>query len=467
MKKGKSIIALLVVLVILLGSYVFIKRTPKKNNENKDISENVQVVNLNRNEITKVILTNDKGTITLDNNEKEWTVPNADFKLNQNEVNSLVNCFTPMHAERVVEEAAKDLDKYGLKKPIATADIMLKDGTKKELYLGSKTHIGNSSYVMIGGDEKIYSVDERYTSFFLADISGLRDRSLLAVNLNELTYAKLAEKQKPVIEIKVNNFQSDIEKSYNANHWLLSQPYSEPKEVNRDKMNDLINGFSQLSIEEFVEEHPKSLETYGLDKPSFEIELKDKTNTNKIYFGKDKDENTTYFKTHKSEAVYTMAKSKITPFKIKPFDLTLKTACSINVDDLDQIIIEAKGSKSVIDLSRTTKKAEKSGEKDEVVTTYHLDNEKIEESSFKDFYRSLIGILVDSEIDKKLEEKPEIKTTFILNKGDNKRITVNYVPYNDEFYAVFKNGKVDFVVAKNKVENMVNELEKIKKAKVQ
>ncbi len=463
MKKGKTIIALLGVLIILLVSYVCVKGIPKKNNENKNLSQSIQIINLNQNEITKVILTIDKNIITLEKNEKEWTVADSDFKLDQNELNSLVNCFTPMYAERVIEDAAKELDKYGLKNPFATAAVILKDGTKKELYLGSKTHVGNSYYLMISGDTKVYAVDERYTSFFHTNISDLRDRSLLAVNLKELTYVKLAEKNKPAIELEANNSQSEIEKAYNLNYWQLSKPYSEPKEVNRDKMNDIISGFSQLTIGEFVEDHPKSLEIYGLDKPIFEIVLKDKTNTDKVSFGKDKDENTIYFKTDKSEAIYTMPKSELRPFKIKPFDIILKVAYSINIDNLDQIIIEAKGNKSVIDLSRTTKKAEKQGEKDEVVTTYQVDNKEIEESSFKNFYKNLIGIFIDSEIDKSLEEKTEIKTTFILNKGDKKRVTVNYVPYNDEFYAVFKNGKADFVVARNKVENMLNELEKIKK----
>ena len=88
-----------------------------------------------------------------------------------------------------------------------------------------------------------------------------------------------------------------------------------------------------------------------------------------------------------------------------------------------------------------------------------MDSKEVEGKTFKKYYQSLIGILADAEKNRELEEKPEVKTTFFLNVGKNREVEVNYVPYDNDFYAVFRSGKAEFLVHKNQVKNMLDTLE--------
>lgn len=126
---------------------------------------------------------------------------------------------------------------------------------------------------------------------------------------------------------------------------------------------------------------------------------------------------------------------------------------------MDKIIIEAPGRTNVITLTRRTQKAEDEDEEDEVITTYRVDGKEVEEKPFKKYYQSLIGLLVDAELDRELEEQPEVKTTFFLNKGSVREVHVNYVPYDNDFYAVFVNGKSEFVISRRQVAGMLDTLE--------
>ena len=123
--------------------------------------------------------------------------------------------------------------------------------------------------------------------------------------------------------------------------------------------------------------------------------------------------------------------------------------------------MEGRGKTHTLTLSRETKKAENEDEEDEVVTTYMVNGKEVEEEAFKKTYQSIIGILVDAENSKQLEENPEIKTTFYLNKGTNREIHVNYVPYDNDFYAVFRSGKAEFIVNKEAVHKMLDKVEEL------
>jgi hypothetical protein len=128
----------------------------------------------------------------------------------------------------------------------------------------------------------------------------------------------------------------------------------------------------------------------------------------------------------------------------------------VNIEALDQLTIESNGNKDVFNLSRTTKKAEKAGEKDEVVTTYKMNGKDVEEDTFKKFYQQVIGISVDAENEKKITGKPDLKVTFTLNKGQKKEVIMEYIPFNADFYGAVRDGKSEFVVSKAQIQNLIN-----------
>jgi len=461
-KRQRSILALAVVLVVLVGAYFYVSNRPQEQTNDK---ESIEISKVAKDDIVKMVLESRDGTtLTFEKKDDEWTVdyPHP-VVLDQTSIDDIAYSFASLYAERLIDENPEDLSVYGLDKPVVVAKAFLKDGTQKVLYLGNKTPAGNTYYLMAEGDPKVYSVWMNHGEHFSSKLSDVRQRDLTEITTEGLTYLKIAKKGKPTIEIETNE-KSDDEPYLDLSVWRMIQPYNEPMGVSSDKFQNVLDAIASLSndaIKEFVEDEPQDLSKYGLDDPVAELIVKDDENTLHLYFGKDaEDGKTVYFKTADVNSVYTIEKSKIELLDTKPFDIVDKFAYIVNIDNVDKVVIEGRGKTHVLTLTRETKKAEKEGEEDEVITTYMVDGKEVEEKPFKEFYRSLIGISVDAEIDREMtEENPEVKTTFYLNKGSKREATISYVPYDNDFYAVFRSGRVEFVVAKSQVNKMLDDLE--------
>lgn len=465
MKKLWSLLALVLVLVLLSGSYVYLKNKPKKDNaKNNESAAKEQISQIDKDKITKMVLTSSKGEIVFEKKDKEWKIPNVNYKLNQTDIDDIAQSFANMQAETVVSDNGKDLENYGLKTPAVTAKAILSDGTEKVFLLGDKTPIGDTYYLMAKDSPKIYTVWMNHGEHFSTTIDKLRDKKFVTFESAETNYLKIVPANGKTIEIQVNTDKNDATQQYGINLFTLTKPYSKSRSVDSQKMQDATNAIASLEIESFVEDDAKDLSKYGLDKPSLEVEAKDnKNNAVHIFLGKDKDDKSVYFRTADSTSVYTIGKDKVKPLELDPFTIVDKFAYIVNIDNVDKIVLKGNGTSHTITLTRqVTKKAEKEGEKDEITTTYKVDDKEIKEDDFKKYYQILIGLTVDAEIDKKIEEKTEVTTTFYLNKGNEKQVTVNYAPYNENFYGVFRDGVSEFVISKDKVQKIFTELEALK-----
>lgn len=468
MKKLWSLLALVLALAILAGSYVYLKNKPKKddsaNNKNTETAAKEQISRVEKDKISKMILTSSKGEIVFEKKDKEWKIPNVNYKLKQTDIEDIAQSFASMEAEKVVADNAKELETYGLKTPVVTAKAVLNDGTEKVFYLGDKTPLGDTYYLMTKDSTKVYTVWMNHGEHFSTTIDKLRDRNFVTFEPQETNYLKIVPGNGRTMEIQLNIDKNDESQSYGLNLFRLVKPYSKPRSVDSEKMQAATNAIPTLEIKEFIEDDAKDFSKYGLDKPSLEVEAKDnKNNTVHIFLGKDKDDKSVYFKTADSKSVYTIEKDKVQPLKLDPFAIVDKFAYLVNIDTVDKIVLQGNGKSHTITLSRqVTKKAEKEGEKDEVTTTYKIDDKDIKEEDFKKYYQTLIGVLVDAEIDKKVDEKSEITTTYYLNAGSEREVTVKYAPYNENFYAVFRDGVSEFVVSKDKVQKIFTELEQLK-----
>jgi len=105
----------------------------------------------------------------------------------------------------------------------------------------------------------------------------------------------------------------------------------------------------------------------------------------------------------------------------------------------------------------------KLGAQEQVLTAYNIDGKAVSEEDFNDFYSSFASLSVDTECDRQVAAKPEVVVTYYLNKGPERQVTINFCPYNDDFYTVYRDGKADFIIAKSKVKSVLDSMIKIVK----
>jgi hypothetical protein len=168
-----------------------------------------------------------------------------------------------------------------------------------------------------------------------------------------------------------------------------------------------------------------------------------------------------YCKKPDSKEVFTINSNGLFFLDTKAFELIEKFVYIVNIDDVDAITISGLGCNHNLALTRKKKKAstEDSSEFDII---YQIDGEKVKEQLFKNAYQSIIGLTVESECPAQPKNNvPELSMTFTLNKGVQRKIQINYVPYDYDFYAVFRGGKAEFLISKDQVKTMLRELKEI------
>lgn len=461
MKKKKNIIILLVVFAVLIGGYVYLSKHPKKTPTSTATDNTISLMKTDVKKINQITINSKSGVLNLEKKGDNWQLKDSpSIKLVQSSVTNIASDFASLSAERIIDKNPTKLDDYGLATPAVTATATLDDGSKKVILLGNRAPSGPDFYLMVKDDPKVYLVAANVGSNLSATAADLRDKTLTQVDTTKLSYLKVVNDKARTIEIKANDSQTDQEKQVNLSSLILTQPYSRNFGIDSTKLQTILQGFPTFQISEVVEDNAKDLSKYGLDKPKYDVTLSDTDKNNlHLQIGNNKDSDYTYFKLDGSNTVYTMTGSNIEALNIDPLKIVTSFVYLVNIDDVDKIVVNSPGKENVMALSRTTQKAQKSGDTDTTTTTYTLDGKNVVEDKFKTFYQELVGLGIDAENDKQIPENPEITTTFTLNKGNNKVDKIEYCPYNDDFYGAFVNGKCEFLIAKSKVQKMVTDLQ--------
>lgn len=455
MKKVWRLLSMLIVLIVLVGIYIFAKDTPKKEETaNNTEVKTIELLKLEKDKIKKVAIKSQDNEITIEKQGDKWGVTGTQFPIKQDSLNNVVTTLSSLNADKLIAENPSDLQQYGLDKGNAIVTATMDNGEEKTVVLGNETPGGSSSYVMLKGVNNVYTVSSTSIGTLTVKLDDIIDKSIDMVDTEAVNYLKIVTGGK-TIELKPDQIQNSIGMGLN-----MFQYYSYPIETDGQKDKTLISALSSISVDEFVESNAKDLKKYGLDKPALQITAKDSNNKAiDILVGKNKDDSTVYFKMGSSGNVYTAAISQFDAFfNVKPFDLYDKFAYSVNIDSVDKIEIKAPSANYTMELSRETKKAENKDEKDTVVTTYKVNSNNVDESKFKQFYQNLIGLKVEAEKEKDVPEKPEVSIIYHFNTGADKVVAVTFTPYNDEFYSVYINGKSEFLISKSRVKDMLGSI---------
>jgi hypothetical protein len=465
-KQLTSLVALTVVLVMLFGGYVFLKNRPVETPEGPSgtVTPPEIISNIRYDKILKVVLESENGEVVMERKNKDtpWTMPGVTFRLNQSLMNELTDSFVLLRSQSVVEENPPDIEKYGLKTPAVTATAYLDDGTEKVLYLGDKTPTGNNYYLMVKGVDKVYTVVGNHGIRFSSTLNNFRDRSFGTVDINEVNYMRIKYADGRTMEITTDPKYTE-KQDFKVNQLSMLQPYNSIRAVNAEKFNNAIDHLTLMKIVHFVEDNPQDLSKYGLDKPRYELYVKDSMN-NLIHLlvGDDRDEEFVYIKIPGEPSVYTVDRVNMINVTLEPHDFLIKSTYMVNINQVDKIEIKDKDATTTITFDRQTKKAEKEGDEDEVITTYKIDGREIEEAAFRRLYQQIIGLIIDGDNNKSVPNDPDVTTTFYLNTGKERVVTIGYAPADQHYYAVFRDGHADFLIFRDKVNQMVTNIRNAK-----
>jgi hypothetical protein len=271
-QRYRQSIILLGVLAVAFAWYFGFEKTWKQRSKEKEESGK-QLVSLKKDDVTEleyVRVTNapdgverpaDFAPIVLEVKAKkigkDWhlTAPVEDLADNGTIEGMIATLVSAKH-ERVVEEAPKTLETFGLDHPAVT--VTIKGGGRAEtVKIGANTPVGYSSYAIGHGQTAVWRVSKSVRTSFDKDIFALRNKLVLPLSRSDL--------QEVEVQAKGSSY---LVKKESGDKWVLAR---EGIPADSTEWSKALNLWLDARAISFPETKGKSLAAFGLDTPRAKV----------------------------------------------------------------------------------------------------------------------------------------------------------------------------------------------------
>jgi hypothetical protein len=174
-------------------------------------------------------------------------------------IDRILQTLARAETSRTVSDSAADLAPFGLDPPQVSVEIRSADGPIETLQLGHKNPTGSHVYVRRDGRPTVYLTDTPLLSEAQMDLFQLRDRRVLSFQ------------QPEVRSLTLERGREQIEIVRDAGGWLLKKPLQ--VKADTDKIEGMLRKLSSAQVRAYVEEEPKHLSSWGLDRPELSVIL--------------------------------------------------------------------------------------------------------------------------------------------------------------------------------------------------
>ena len=157
------------------------------------------------------------------------------LRADQNAVSSVLSTVSSLSSERLIDAKASDLSEYGLAQPAVEVDITEKNNKTQKLLIGDSTPTGNAAYVALGGDPRVFTLENYNKNSLDKSENDLRDKRLLIFDQDKLSRVELQAKKQ------------DIEFGRNKDQWQILKP--KPYRADDSNVQDLIRKLADAKMD--------------------------------------------------------------------------------------------------------------------------------------------------------------------------------------------------------------------------
>ena len=477
-----TLVSLLLALAALIGVYVWYSNKPAKDNSDTATST-IDLATVDTTKLSSLHYIKDDADITLVQKDDSWiSQDEPDRPINQDYVKAILTAINDIKADRVIMEKPDNLADYGLAEPVASLQATMTDGTTVTVKIGNATSDSKGYYGMVNDDGKVYllpvemgSALQYNNTQMTAVITG---PEITAANISHIT---ITNRDGQDFDLNYIDDKSLDNTGNNLYSWNIIKPYGKGYTADSTKVSDLQSNYTTFTYTSCVDYKGEDLSKYGLDDPAASIYVGYYTTTTealptpetdpttgesitekttydnhdyKVFVGNKDADGNYYVRIDGSNAVYTISADSIDKMlQVDAFSILNPYVLIPNIDTVDKIVFDIAGTTYTMDIKRTAQK--NSDGTDETVATYYYNGNEVKEDSFKSLYQQMISAQYDTEIKDTVSTDgvaPYMSMSFHIF-GDNERtISASFLPYNDSFYIVQKDGETRFFVDKKKID---------------
>jgi len=157
-------------------------------------TSNAKVISLNQDDISKLEVKKRSGddVVLTRVGAANWKIISPkSLVADQSSVSTILYNLSPMDGATLIDEKAADVKQFGLAEPEAQVSATGKDGKTQTILFGDETPTGESAYVMVSGESKVYLVPKNTKTNLDKGLNDLRDKRLMPVDFDKLTAVEI------------------------------------------------------------------------------------------------------------------------------------------------------------------------------------------------------------------------------------------------------------------------------------
>ncbi len=438
MKFYRNAIILIAVLALLVAAYFLVINKSDDNGSEQSgaDTETIRVSDYKAEDVKKIIIENQDEKLEFEKKDEKWGLSSpADLKVNADSVTGMATEVTGLIASKIVDEDSSDVKKYGLDAPQLLITVILNDDTSRVIELGNQTPMGDGYYAKEKDKAKVYVISKYVGEKLLNAKNNVRDKTIFSGNAEDIVSISMERGGSLVYSAEKQDEST----------WNLTAPIE--GSVNVDSVGKMVDAVANVTVADFVEEKPSDLGKYGLASPAYSLEYETaKDGKIKLMLGTlNKDTYRFYAKLGSSDEVFQIDSTAF-DFLDKPLkEIVDVFVYIVNISDVSRIVVDMDGKTTTCDIE-TDKDNDNDKDKFTVNGKDATMKDENDKQPFRKFYQALIGLTLDDvEIGAVPQGEAEITFTYYLRKAPN-RMTVEFIPKDDNYYYVVKNGKYSNIV---------------------
>lgn len=254
------------------------------------------------------------------------------YKAKNSSVNSLVSQIRIAENEGVVSETGENAESFGLAPPQVVIRIVYKNGSRDSIMFGNKNPIGNSMYARKNNTSEIFRTNHLIGDNAMKEFKEYREKKVFDFKTSNVHRIMLTYPGQTI----------DMEK-VGFKHWEIKQPIKYRADLTQ--VTEFLNSFNDAEVKEYIEDNPKQLGKYGLDKPRLRAEVFLETGQAKktLYIGNKipgKKGESYYAKNEVYNSVIAIDSSMAAPIMKSLYDWRNKMVVSFARDSVDKVVLE-------------------------------------------------------------------------------------------------------------------------------